>query len=118
MPIIAELKEMDGEIWARVEVGLGSPIQLLSPEEIQANSDKIQRLMDQIEQMRSMGEIPAEEVARYFLENEQLHTRLPFDTFRHVRLTEVIRRARLDGANAERRARESPTTSMAVRPSQ
>ena len=112
MPIIAELREIDGEVWARVEVGLGSPIQILSPEEIQENSDRIQRLLTQIDEMRSMGSIPAKEVARYFLENEQLHSRLPFDTYRHARLTEVIRRARLDGANAERQA------SMAVKPAQ
>jgi hypothetical protein len=114
MPIIAELREIDGEIWARVEVGLGSPIQILSPEEIQENSDRIQRLMTEIDQMRSLGEIPVEQVARCFLENEQLYYRLPFDTFRHARLTEVIRRARIDGANAER-ARTTSTTSMAVK---
>jgi hypothetical protein len=106
MPMIAEIREIDGAAWARLEMSLGSPIQLLSPEEIQENSDRIQRLLSEIDQMRSLGEVPAEQVARTFLENEQLHCGVPFDTFRHARLTEVIKRARIDGANAERRRAE------------
>lgn len=42
--------------------------------------------------------LPCDTVARIFLENEVIYQQLPFDTFRHTRLTELLSRARADGA--------------------
>lgn len=53
MPKIAELREIDGAIWARVEMDLGSPTQLLSPEEIEANRAREDRQLSEIERMQA-----------------------------------------------------------------
>jgi hypothetical protein len=42
--------------------------------------------------------LPAEHVARRFLENERLYQQRPFDEFTVERLKQVILRARADGA--------------------
>lgn len=74
--------------------------------------EEIERLQTQIAEMLSLGQISAEEVAQHFVERE---LRNPFSIARTgydelgkaqtvTRLAEVIRRARLDGANAARQA--------------
>jgi hypothetical protein len=87
-------------------------------------ADEIARLAEenewqraQIAEMQSYGQIPAEDVARHFVDGELFN---PFSIARSgheelgkaqtiTRLAEVIRRARLDGANAERVKREAST---------
>lgn len=44
--------------------------------------------------------LPAEQVARVFLENERLYYRREFDEFTVARLTQLILRARADGADS------------------
>ena len=51
MPQIAELKEIDGSIWARVPMELGSPVQILDPSEIEANREREIRYLDEIERL-------------------------------------------------------------------
>lgn len=53
MPKIAELREIDGEVWARVEMELGSPIELLSPAEIEANHKRTMAYLDEIDRLRA-----------------------------------------------------------------
>ncbi len=71
-------------------------------------ADEIERLREQIEEMLSLGQIPAEDVARHFVDGE-LRNSFSIARTGHeelgkaqttTRLAEVIRRARLDGANA------------------
>ena len=58
----------------------------------------------QLHELRHLDQIPAEEVAGFFIKNEascQMRSESEiWDHFSHARLTEVIRRARIDGANA------------------
>lgn len=61
---------------------------------------EIKRLEAVIAEMRAFGTIPAEDVAKYFLESEQLYYQRPFDVGTLNRLSAVIRRARIDGANS------------------
>lgn len=51
--MIAELKEIDGAMWARIEMDMGSPIQLLSPDEIAANSKREQWQLARIDCLRN-----------------------------------------------------------------
>lgn len=53
MPKIAELREIDGAIWARVPIELGSPIEILSPDEIEAKSNREQRHLAEIDRLRA-----------------------------------------------------------------
>lgn len=52
MPQIAEIKEIDGRIWVRVPMELGSPVQILSPSEIEENQERVMRHLDEIERLR------------------------------------------------------------------
>ena len=49
----------------------------------------------------SLGQIPVEQVARIFLDDERAYYKREFDDFTVARLSEVIRRARLDGYNSK-----------------
>lgn len=53
MPQVAELKEIDGSVWARVPMELGSPIQILAPAEIEENRKREVRRLDEIERLRA-----------------------------------------------------------------
>ena len=48
----------------------------------------------------SLGQIPVEQVARIFLDDERAYYKRQFDDFTVARLSAVIRRARLDGYNS------------------
>lgn len=83
-------------------------------------SAQINELRGTIEDIKTLGTIPAEDVANFFLENEKNNPFSPMSRQRlarnykhelstdseiemghmHARLTEVIRRARVDGANS------------------
>lgn len=78
-------------------------------------AEEIERLTKVVADLLSLGQIPAEDVARHFVEGELGN---PFSIARtgHEelgksqttdRLAEVIRRARLDGANAAARLNEA-----------
>lgn len=56
MPQIAELKDFEGAVWARVPVELGSPIAILSPAEIEANRQREERYLDEIERLQASQE--------------------------------------------------------------
>ena len=49
MPKIAELKVIDDAVWARIPMKVGSPVELLSPEEIETNRQREIRYLDKIE---------------------------------------------------------------------
>lgn len=53
MPKVAELREIEGAVWARIEMQLGSPIQLLSPDEIDVNQKREDGYLDEIERLRA-----------------------------------------------------------------
>lgn len=67
---------------------------------------EIKRLQDVIKEMRSLGSIPAEDVAKFWMDNEALYYRTQFGSGALTRLTSVIERARLDGANARKESHE------------
>jgi hypothetical protein len=85
MPQIAELTEIDGAIWARIPMDGGSPVQLLNPTEIEANSRREQGYLAEIASLRAtLIQIRAvcednpnmttnfiDDVARIALSNEQ-----------------------------------------------
>lgn len=51
MPKLAEIREIDGAIWARVEMEAGSPVQFLTSAEIDANAAKWEKLLTKIDQL-------------------------------------------------------------------
>jgi hypothetical protein len=51
MPKIAEIREIDGEVWARVEMRDGSPIQFLTRDEVDENLDREMHQLDEIERL-------------------------------------------------------------------
>jgi hypothetical protein len=51
--MIAEIREIDGEVWARVEMRDGSPIQFLTSDEIDKNREREQHQLDEIERLRA-----------------------------------------------------------------
>jgi hypothetical protein len=53
MPKIAEIREIDGWIWARVEMRDGSPIQFLTSDEIDKNRERELHQLDEIERLRA-----------------------------------------------------------------
>lgn len=61
---------------------------------------EIKRLQAVIKEMREWGSIPAQDVAKFWMDREALHYRTQFGDGALTRLTSVIERARLDGANA------------------
>ena len=69
-----------------------------------SRADRAEAALDEI---RRLGQIPAEDVARFFMKNEascQMRSESAiWDSYSHARLTEVIRRARIDGANTKTR---------------
>jgi S-adenosylmethionine synthetase len=54
MPKIAEIREIDGGVWARVEMRDGSPIQFLTNDEIDKNREREQRYVDLVEAARDL----------------------------------------------------------------
>lgn len=68
-------------------------------------ADEIERLRFQVSSYEGMCDLPwlpAEKVARFFLENERLYNRREFDEFAVSRLTQLVTRARFDGANGRK----------------
>ena len=89
--------------------------------ELDEAAGEIARLNQVIEGIGELGLIAAEEVAQKFIERERANPfspmyRLSPDVTEHnvrsmgIRLTEVIRRARVDGANAEPQTEERSDT--------
>jgi len=53
MPQIAEIKDIDGYVWVRIPMELGSPVQILSPSEIEENQERVMRYLDEIDRLRT-----------------------------------------------------------------
>jgi hypothetical protein len=51
MPKIAEIREIDGECWVRVETRDDSPIQFLTSDEIDKSREREQHQIDEIERL-------------------------------------------------------------------
>lgn len=94
------------DVWARIDDI--DEMREMARNCVRVSNDEILRLRDTLEAIKNLGSIPAEDVARHFIDNEMGNPFSPM--YRHAaqphevngmlaRLTEVIRRARVDGAN-------------------
>lgn len=73
MPKIAELREMDGSVWARLEMDLGGQsVELLSEAEIEANLNREMGYLDDIDRLRAaLKEITEHWACQYDHPNKQ-----------------------------------------------